>query len=375
MKGRASRQILKLGMAFALVAGGALGGLHPLGETATAAAVSAQAQSQTQLQNQIYQALTARKGVLNLTYAGGIQELKKAIEPALNAAIEQDPYIHYTMKGYAYSLRGTSASSSAELKLTYRETAQQSAYVHQKVGETLKQITTPDMNDHLKVKAIHDWVVRSLKYDQTLSKFTAYDGLKTGSAVCQGYALLTYDLLKQAGFETNIVEGYVEGTAHAWNMVKLGGKWYQLDTTWDDPVPDRGDRVSTAYYLVTDSQLKRDHVWTSANYPQAVTLYADTLNALAAKGVTVAKELRTLLGYNNASSDSAAVVSTASMLRQVVKQADSRGESQTSFQYKGTREELKTDLRSLTGQGISGIRYTSKALEGTNNWRVTLYWK
>ena len=27
---------------------------------------------------------------------------------------------------------------------------------------------------------------------------------------------------------------YVKGKDHAWNMVKLKGKWYFVDVTWDD---------------------------------------------------------------------------------------------------------------------------------------------
>ncbi|GGO07794.1 transglutaminase domain-containing protein [Saccharibacillus kuerlensis] len=370
MKGNAKRQLLKISAALALVTGGTLGGFQPLSALQTASAASVSPQSQ--LQNQLFQALSARKDNVNLTYAGGINELKKAIEPALEAAIAQDPYIHYTMKGYAYSLRGSNSSSTASIKLTYRESAEQSAYVHQKVASVLKEIITPDMNDHLKVKAIHDWVVRNLKYDTTLSKFTAYEGLKTGSTVCQGYALLTYDMLKQAGFETNIVEGYVESEAHAWNMVKLDGKWYQIDTTWDDPVPDRADRVSTSYYLLTDEQLKKDHTWKTANYPQAVTTYSETLNVLVAKGVTGAKELRTTLGYSAVSNR---VVSTAAVLQKIVKTADRSGENSLTFRYQGSKTKLKKDLLTLYNHGLSPIGYTSRSLGSTNNLQITLYWK
>lgn len=373
MKGNAKRQLWKIGTALALVAGGTLGGFQPLAAVPSASAATiSQTQAKAQLQNQLFQALSAHKDSVNLTYAGGINELKKAIEPALDAAIAQDPYIHYTMKGYAYSLRGNASSATATVKLTYRETAEQSAYVHKQVAAALKEIVTDDMNDHLKVKAIHDWVVRTLKYDTTLSKFTAYEGLKTGSTVCQGYALLTYDMLTQAGFESNIVEGYVEGEAHAWNMVKLDGKWYQIDTTWDDPVPDRGDRVSTSYYLVTDAQLKQDHTWKTADYPKAVTAYSETLEQLVAKGVAGAKDLRVTLGYAGTSSR---LVSTAAVLQQIVQAAAEEGESSLSFRYQGTKDKLKKDLLTLYGYGVSPIGYTSKSLGGSNHWQVTLYWK
>ncbi|MCQ4088708.1 transglutaminase domain-containing protein [Saccharibacillus sp. JS10] len=372
MKGTAGKQLVKVGTVFALMTGATVSGFQPWATSSVNAATVSQTQSQKQLQAQLYEALSARKDNVKLTYPGGINELKKNIEPALDAAIAQDPYIHYIMKGYAYSLQGTQVSSTATVKLTYRETAEQSAYVHQQVAAALQKIITKDMNDHMKVKAIHDWVVRTLQYDTTLSKFTAYEGLKTGSTVCQGYALLTYDMLTQAGFESNIVEGYVKNEAHAWNMVKLDGKWYQIDTTWDDPLPDRGDRVSTSYYLLTDAQLKEDHRWKTANYPNAVTPYDQTLNALIAKGVSGAKELRATLGYTSSSST---IVSTAGVLQNLVQKAAADGESSLTFKYKGTKNKLKKDLLTLYNYGVSPTGYTSKSLSGANNWQVTLYWK
>ncbi|WP_172257289.1 transglutaminase domain-containing protein [Saccharibacillus deserti] len=372
MKGHAKRQLLKMGTALALVTAGTFGGFQPLSvlPSATAASLSP-TQARTQLQERLFRALSAHKENVKLSYSGSISELKKAIEPALDAAIARDPYIHYTMKGYAYSLSGTSASSSAEIKLSYRETAEQSAYVKSQVAAALKKNVKPGMNDHMKVKAIHDWVVRTLKYDTTLSKFTAYEGLKTGSTVCQGYALLTYEMLKQAGFQTHIVEGYVKSEAHAWNMVNLDGKWYQIDTTWDDPVPDRGDRVSTSYYLVTDQQLRQDHTWKSANYPKAVTAYSETLEHLIAKGIQGSKELRASLGY---SASSNTIVSTAALLQQVVHAANTEGQNSLTFRYRGTKTKLKNDLQTLYRSGISPIGYTSKSLGSLSSWKITLYW-
>ena len=96
-----------------------------------------------------------------------------------------DPYIHYTIASYSYDYRGTSSSANVTVRLSYRETAEQTNYVNQNADSILKRIIKPGMNDHEKVKAIHDWVVRNLKYDTTLTKYTAYDGLYTGT-VCQG---------------------------------------------------------------------------------------------------------------------------------------------------------------------------------------------
>lgn len=59
--------------------------------------------------------------------------------------------------------------------------------------------------------------------------------------------MLTYQLLNAADIRNALVIGiatiaYSSGS-HAWNEVNLRGKWYHLDTTWDEPVPDVPGRV------------------------------------------------------------------------------------------------------------------------------------
>ena len=54
--------------------------------------------------------------------------------------------------------------------------------------------------------------------------------------VCDGYAKSFKILCNQFDIECVVIPGYVTGAgAHAWNYVKLeDGKWYLVDTTWDD---------------------------------------------------------------------------------------------------------------------------------------------
>lgn len=61
---------------------------------------------------------------------------------------------------------------------------------------------------------------------------------------------------------------------HAWNKVKVDGKWYNLDTTWNDPTPNSPTEVSYNYFLISDKILAKDHDWIKSNYPAASsTLY------------------------------------------------------------------------------------------------------
>ncbi|MBD5544321.1 MAG: leucine-rich repeat protein [Lachnospiraceae bacterium] len=43
--------------------------------------------------------------------------------------------------------------------------------------------------------------------------------------------------------------------SHAWSLIKIGGKWYHADLTWDDPLYDCIGRVYHEYFLLSDSTI------------------------------------------------------------------------------------------------------------------------
>ena len=81
-------------------------------------------------------------------------------------------------------------------------------------------------------------------YNPAYPFVTAYGALKNGLANCSGYAL-AFDLLaKRAGLTCLVVQGFQEQDAqhmdgHAWNMVQINGKWYQVDAARGD-LAERG---------------------------------------------------------------------------------------------------------------------------------------
>jgi hypothetical protein len=245
--------------------------------------------SQNSLLKELTSALNQRLSTLHVTYSGNKTALSKDIKAALNAAVQSDDYLHYIVKTYSYTATIKGNTAAITFRFTYWESLDQTNQVKKRVTEVLSQILTKDMNDHQKEKVIHDWIVTHIAYDTRIVSHSAYDGLFKGKTVCQGYALITYEMMKQAGIPVRIVEGTSRGISHTWNLVQIGGKWYQLDCTFDDPVPDVVGRVSYDYYNLTDPQLRTDHNWRlSALYPLATTQYEVTLTTLAAKDTSKA---------------------------------------------------------------------------------------
>lgn len=142
--------------------------------------------------------------------------------------------------------------------------------LYDKVVEILDQIIKPGMSDYEKELAIHDYIVTHCSYGYTEyskdSAYEAYGALVHGVAVCNGYAEAMALLLSCADVENDIMTGMAGGELHAWNRVLLDGEWYQVDATWDDPIPDRGDFAGHMYFNVTDDVMDDSHEWEKEMY-------------------------------------------------------------------------------------------------------------
>lgn len=125
-------------------------------------------------------------------------------------------------------------------EMVYYTTAEQEQQMDSRVKQLLEQLNVYDARDYDKVKAIYDYICKNITYDHAgLSQgdntliYTAYAALINGTSVCQGYANLFYRLALELDVDARLIAGLGNGGDHAWNIVKLGGKYYNLDATWD----------------------------------------------------------------------------------------------------------------------------------------------
>ncbi|EON74099.1 transglutaminase domain-containing protein [Lysinibacillus sphaericus] len=221
--------------------------------------------------NEVVQQMNEFSTEIKVTYSGPMADFNKHIMQSLEQAQKQATYASGHLEGVSIT---SDSEGNVTLKVKYFTNQTQEAAVQKKVDQVLKTIIKPSMTQFQKVKAVNDYIVSNAAYGNKTkaSPHSAYALLMEGQAVCQGYALLAYKMLTQAGIETEYVVGFVNSNqGHAWNMVKIDGKWYHLDTTWNDPLPNRVGASSYDYFLVTDAQLKKDHSWIASDYPEATS--------------------------------------------------------------------------------------------------------
>ncbi|HEY4784695.1 MAG TPA: transglutaminase domain-containing protein [Bacteroidales bacterium] len=117
--------------------------------------------------------------------------------------------------------------------------------------KTLSDNLTQNLTDTSdKYRAIFTWVATNISYDidamdkPNPGETNPEEVIITGKSVCEGYANLFQALCEQSGlvcktisgwtknFPSKIKEALPRNTTHAWNAVKIKGKWYLCDVTW-----------------------------------------------------------------------------------------------------------------------------------------------
>ena len=147
------------------------------------------------------------------------------------------------------------------------------AKVEAKAKEIISKIDSK-ASDYEKELQIHDYLANNLKYDKAAEKqpmvndtlkssFDIYGALIEKKAICEGYTKSFQYLCYLVGINAN----QVVGKGHMWNVVKIGGEWYQVDLTWDDPIVNGGtiDIVTHDYFNLTTSAMTKDHKIDTSN--------------------------------------------------------------------------------------------------------------
>lgn len=119
-----------------------------------------------------------------------------------------------------------------------------------KAEEVVKSLITEDMDTQERIDALYNYLVNNSVYDnEALAEaeqngfkkvegsahedaFNTYGILVEGKGVCMSYAYAFRLLCDLSGVECIVVTGYLNGNLpHAWNMVNIDGKWYEIDCT------------------------------------------------------------------------------------------------------------------------------------------------
>ena len=210
--------------------------------------------------------------------------IKLSTEPIGQGLDEQDidrifqcvlidhPEIFYTT-GYTYTKysrgdRTVGIDFAGTYSLPREEAVNKAEEIRGRASEWLSDIPS-DASEYDKVKAVYEKIIFFTDYDLNASDNQNIASVFLGnSSVCQGYAKATQYLLNRLGVMCTLVQGTVDtGEAHAWNLVRVDGDYYYVDTTWGDASYRMEDgsgqeelpEINYDYLCVTTQELLRTH--------------------------------------------------------------------------------------------------------------------
>ncbi len=126
----------------------------------------------------------------------------------------------------------------------------------------------PSAADYGKIKAVYEYLINTVQYDdQAEDSQCVQSALLNRKAVCAGYAKAFQYILHRMGYFCTFISGMTKaGGRHAWNIVRLGDRYYHVDVTWGDPVfaGSQGDGGTSAinymYLCCTDDEIYQTHI-------------------------------------------------------------------------------------------------------------------
>lgn len=209
-----------------------------------------------------------------IEYHGVMPDLQQVVDEAMRWLEDNELYLSRLRRELSWQAKDyRNGYVEFQIKATYDMTAEQNALVKGMVKQIVSAMPN-GLSEVEKVKYVNDYIVTNTKYNLNSkeSPYTPYSILMNGEGVCEGYALTALLLLEELNIESKYISGEVtSGELHAWNLVKLDGEWYHLDVTWNDPVPDQGNKVFYNYFLISDKQISKDHFWDTSKFPETAS--------------------------------------------------------------------------------------------------------
>ena len=184
--------------------------------------------------------------------------------------------VSYDMPSF-FHFKYASAYGSGWARLSLSSPYDQFVYKYKLAIEGANEILSrmpQGMSEFERAKWLWDEFLRSVSYGQLQgSEGNIYGAFCIHKVVCEGYARAYQYLCQRAGIQALYVEGTASSgnswVSHAWNIVRVDGKYYYSDPTFDDGMLSGSTTVRYDNFLKGKEAFEKTHTLkTGMSYPE-----------------------------------------------------------------------------------------------------------
>ena len=233
------------------------------------------------VQQVIYEGMMAQKEKINIydfnIQAEDLESLEEILEAIVQDVVNNEPDLFFIDKNFGISYYPgemmVAAAISPRYLYTDEEFESEMAAYNSAVNAIVADARKADTVVGQLLRA-NEYLCLNFEYDNDLTIHKPNEFFKQGKGVCQAYTLAFKAVCDRLGITSTTAVSSVLN--HIWNMVNVGGEWYHVDVTWNDPVPDEPLFARHNNFLRSDDGISSTaHRGWVSNYDADSTKYDD----------------------------------------------------------------------------------------------------
>lgn len=244
----------------------------------------------TNINNYYYEKLNSNQKSIYKSLANGIKELNNEIilrsykykdanttssdvELAFTYFSLDHPEVFYLKNDYSISSMKSIIGNKVVVEVSYLvESMNELNTKIDKINNVINQyLAKVENKTYLEAEIIlHDELAKNVNYSEHVNvenvpkRYHTIEGaFLADTAVCDGLAKSIQVLLSNLGIENIVVLGKLDNVAHAWNMIKLEDKWYNLDITSNKSIhlTTTKNAIVHSYFNISNEVISQTHVF------------------------------------------------------------------------------------------------------------------
>lgn len=183
------------------------------------------------------------------------------IDDIMTAVYNDHPDLFWLETQYSFQYGKNQKVHSIALKFnkTIEDIDDNKARFNEKVNAIIA-LANKYERDVEKEKFVHDYLIDHVTYNESAPMHqSAYSALVNGSSVCAGYSRAFQHIMMKMGIPAYYCVGTANGGPHAWNIIKLGNDFYNVDSLWNDSIGEKYNTRAYLYFNIPDAEFNKEH--------------------------------------------------------------------------------------------------------------------